>query len=219
MKALTPASTCREEAAAQRAAEGEVCTASSLPACWTSPPASFQDASSPCRGGRRRMLSFARHACARCEVTPRCHERKTKRPERKRRGQSADRRTFHWRHHTDAAAHPAGCARLSALHRGSRLGDRTPPLSFGPRFALWRIVTSARIAVHAGLRTLSAAKLSQTPGRLVVMPAGSMPKAARERSANPRAGAALAPHSGQPSGKRPSVSELAGYYHIGDNCQ
>jgi hypothetical protein len=35
-----------------------------------------------------------------------------------------------------------------------------------------------------------------------------MPETARERSANPRAGAALAPHSGQPSGKRPSVSEL-----------
>ena len=27
-----------------------------------------------------------------------------------------------------------GRARLSALHRGSRLGDRTPPLSLGPRF-------------------------------------------------------------------------------------
>ena len=33
-----------------------------------------------------------------------------------------------------AEAHPAGRARLSALHRGTRLGDRTPPLSFGPRF-------------------------------------------------------------------------------------
>jgi hypothetical protein len=33
-----------------------------------------------------------------------------------------------------AEAHPAGCARLSALHRGSRLGDRTPPHSLGPRF-------------------------------------------------------------------------------------
>ena len=98
-------------------------------------------------------------------------------------------------------AHPAGCARLSALHRGSRLGDRTPPLSFGPRFTLWRIVTSGPIsaplrAVMRALRTLSAAKLSQTPGRPVIMPAGSMPKAARERIANPRAGAALAPYVG-----------------------
>jgi hypothetical protein len=33
-------------------------------------------------------------------------------------------------------------ARLSALHRGSRLGARAPPLSSGPRFTLWRIVTS-----------------------------------------------------------------------------
>jgi hypothetical protein len=95
-------------------------------------------------------------------------------------------------------------ARLSALHRGSRLGDRTPPLSFGPRFTLWRIVTSAHHASsHAGLRTLSTAKLSRTPGRPVVMPVGMMPEAARERIANPRAGAAPAPHSGLPSGKRP----------------
>jgi hypothetical protein len=35
-----------------------------------------------------------------------------------------------------------------------------------------------------------------------------MPETARERIANPPAGTALAPHSGQPSGKRPSVSEL-----------
>ena len=159
------------------------------------------------------MLSFA-HTPLRAVTSRHDVTNKTKGPERKRRGQSADRRTFHWRHHTDAAAHPAGCARLSALHRGSRLGDRTPPLSSGPRFALWRIVTSARTAVHAGLRTLSTAKLSQTPGRPVIMPAGSMPEAARERIANPRAGAALAPHSGQPSGKRPSVSELMRYVTI-----
>jgi hypothetical protein len=33
-----------------------------------------------------------------------------------------------------AEARPAGRARLSALHRGSGLGDRTPPLSLGPCF-------------------------------------------------------------------------------------
>ena len=91
-------------------------------------------------------------------------------------------------------------ARLSALHRGSRLGDRTPPLSSGPRFTLWRIVTSAPTG---GPWTLSTAELSQTPGRPVVMPAGTMPEAARERFAKPPAGAAPAPHSGLPSGKRP----------------
>jgi hypothetical protein len=44
------------------------------------------------------------------------------------------------------------------------------------------------------------------------MPAGSMPEAARERIANPRAGAALAPHSGMPSGKRPTPSEMI--FHV-----
>jgi hypothetical protein len=114
-------------------------------------------------------------------------------PRTKKGKRSAERRIQPWRHHTDAAACSAEHARLSALHRGSRLGDRTPPLSFGPRFTLWRIVTSAH---YAGLRTLSAAKFSQTPGRPVLMPAGSMPEAARERSANPRAGTALAPYVG-----------------------
>ncbi len=114
---------------------------------------------------------------------------------------------------TDAAARPAGRARLSALHRGTCLGDRTPPLSFRPRFTFWWIVTSGpRVlrpcgsctrALHASLWTLSTAKMSRTPGRPVVMPVGSMPEAARERGANPPAGTALAPHSGLPSGKRP----------------
>jgi hypothetical protein len=117
--------------------------------------------------------------------------------------------TVLWPHHTDAAARFAQRARLSALHRGSRLGDRTPPLSSGPRFTLWRIVTLTQgLWALAGLAlceswTLSTAKLSQTPGRPVVMPAGTMPKAAREQFAKPPAGAALAPHSGLPSGKRP----------------
>jgi len=117
----------------------------------------------------------------------------TRTKERKR---SAERRIQPWRHRTGAAAHPAGCARLSALHRGSRLGARAPPLSLGPRFALWRSVTSAHYdpcGSHAGLRTLAAAKLSQTPGRPVLVPAGSMPKAAREQVANPPAGTAPAP--------------------------
>ena len=73
---------------------------------------------------------------------------------------------------------------------------------------------------HAGLRTLAAAKFSQTPGRPVVMPAGSMPEAARERSANPRAGAAPAPHSGMPSGKRPLRERDDSLCNRnGDNCQ
>jgi hypothetical protein len=105
-----------------------------------------------------------------------------------RKGSGAPRgASYQWRHHADAAACSAEHARLSALHRGSRLGDRTPPLSFGPRF---------RTADANELEALSAVTFSQTPGGPVVMPAGSMPKAARERSANPRAGAALAPYVG-----------------------
>ena len=143
------------------------------------------------------------HLCARGDLTPRCHEQ-NERPKEKRRGQSADRRTFHWRHHADAAACSAEHARLSALHRGSRCGSRHHSASgraslFGGSLPRGR----------KGLWTLSTAKLSQTPGRPVLVPAGSMPETARERIANPRAGAAPAPHSGQPSGKRPSVSELA----------
>ena len=128
--------------------------------------------------------------------------------------------TVLWPHHPDAAACSAEHARLSALHRGSRLGARAPPLSFGPRFTLWRIVTSAHSNFYAGLRTLSAAKLSQTPGRPVVMPAGTMPEAAREQFAKPPAGAAPAPHSGLPSGKRP-LRERGNLRcnRNGDNCQ
>src|SRR5271165_5343129 len=64
-------------------------------------------------------------------------------------------------HPTMAASSGCGAcsaehARLSALHRGSRLGDRTPPLSFGPRFLT---------ADASELKALSAAEFSQTPGR------------------------------------------------------
>jgi hypothetical protein len=42
------------------------------------------------------------------------------------------------------------------------------------------------------------------------MPASMMPKADRERTANPRAGTALAPCSGVPREHVPSVSEILG---------
>ena len=45
------------------------------------------------------------------------------------------------------------------------------------------------------------------------------PGAARERGANPRAGTALAPHSGLPSGRRPSSSENWSRNRNGDVCQ
>jgi hypothetical protein len=46
-----------------------------------------------------------------------------------------------------------------------------------------------------------------------------MPKAARERIANPRAGTALAPLSKVPSRRRPSMSEMMNPIMISDKCQ
>ena len=46
-----------------------------------------------------------------------------------------------------------------------------------------------------------------------------MPGTARERFANPRAGAALAPLSGVPSRRRPRMSKVIVCDMIGDDCQ
>ncbi len=71
-----------------------------------------------------------------------------------------------------------GRARLSAPHRGSCLGDLTPPLSSGPRFLVHRMIT--------GLRP-SPAPMQRAPRRPVMTPAGTMPKAARYAIVQPRA--------------------------------
>ena len=85
-------------------------------------------------------------------------------------------------------------ARLPALHCGSRLGDRTPQLSFRPCFL--------RCAADRRYRS-SAAGVQRAPRGPVLMPVGTMPKAARERTANPPAGTASRSTFGSASRKRP----------------
>jgi hypothetical protein len=83
-----------------------------------------------------------------------------------------------------------------------RLSFRRPNATTQLRAALHSLADRYR-GPYGGPWTLSTAKLSQTPGRPVIVPAGTMPEAAREQFAKPPAGAAPAPHSGLPSGKRP----------------
>ena len=84
-----------------------------------------------------------------------------------------------------AEARPSERARLSALHRGSRLGDRTPPLSLGPRF-LEKADANGLLALSAA----SAASSSRTGRNAGRAGSRSRPGAGLR---NPPAGAALAP--------------------------
>jgi hypothetical protein len=129
---------------------------------------------SPLSRGRKQARSRipARAVTSRHDVTKRKDQRNAK-------GQSADRRVF-----LPAASY--GC-------RSASSGMRSP-LGAPPRHSFRRpnATTQLRAALHSladrylgpcGPWTLSTAKLSQTPGRPVLMPAGSMPEAARERTA------------------------------------
>ena len=103
----------------------------------------------------------------------------------------AERRQAHptnVRAYRSAEAHPTGRARLSALHRGSRLGDRTPPLSLGPRF-----LKSPDANGLLALSDASAASSSQTGHSAGRAGSRSRPGAGLQV---PPAGAALAPQSG-----------------------
>jgi hypothetical protein len=68
-------------------------------------------------------------------------------------------------------ARPAGRARLSAFHRGSCLGDPTPPLSSG--YALPGTQAST------GVARLAPVPVQRAPRRPVIVPAGRIPEAAR----------------------------------------
>ncbi len=81
-----------------------------------------------------------------------------------------------------------GMRRLSAFHRGSRLGEPTPLLSFGDALPGTRHVP---------------VPVQRAPRRLVLMPAGRSADAAPARTANPRGSTALAPLSKVPSRRRP----------------
>ena len=67
-----------------------------------------------------------------------------------------------------------GGAHLSAFHRGSCLGDRTPPLSFSPRYLGWGPVSGRYPQTDPS-------QYSEAPRRPVVVPVGRVPEAARER--------------------------------------
>jgi hypothetical protein len=82
-----------------------------------------------------------------------------------------------------AAARPAGRARLSALHRGSRQ-------AVTPDSAPGRVSWNRRVQTGGP----SPAPVQRAPRGPVVMPDERGPKAARERFARPRAGTAPAPH-------------------------
>jgi len=85
-------------------------------------------------------------------------------------------------------------AHLSAFHRGSCLGDLTPPLSFSTRFL--------------GRGRLRLSQSSEAPRRPVMMPAGRVAEAARERGYEPRP---RVPHSLRHSavtGDVPYASEI-----------
>jgi len=82
-----------------------------------------------------------------------------------------------------AAARPAGRARLSALHHGSRQ-------AVTPDSAPGRVSWNRRVRTGGP----SPAPVQRAPRRPVIVPDERGPKAARERFARPRAGTAPAPH-------------------------
>ena len=166
------------------------------------------------------LLRFARNdepfsRRVRARVMP-CHERKTSLKDEGRR--SAGRR-MSWSRATrvrcchlialsGAAARPAGRARLSALHRGIRQA-LTPDSTPGRASWNYRVQTGGP----------SPAPVQRAPRRPVVMPVGSMPGAARERFARPRAGTALAVAKRMASGMHPSRASSLLCNHIGDISQ
>ena len=118
------------------------------------------------------------------------------------------------------AAHPAGCARLSAFHRGSHQGAFAPFAQLQARLpGTWqeRIVHKPaptgerrRCASKRALPAPACPSPGNAPPAPAVVPASVMPEAARVRGANPRAGTALAPSSGLPPKAVPYVSDIVG---------
>src|SRR3984957_8279596 len=96
-----------------------------------------------------------------------------------------------------AAARPAGRARLSALHRGSRQ-------VFNPDSAPGRVSWSRRVQTGGP----SPAPVQRAPRGPVIVPDERGPKAARERFARPRAGTAPTPYFGSHPECVPSMGGL-----------
>ena len=98
-------------------------------------------------------------------------------------------------------AHPAGCARLSAFHRGSRQGAFAPFAQLQARLPGTR---SQDALAGRALPVPPCPSPENAPPAPAVVPASMMPEAARVRGANPPAGTALAPPSRIASRTRPT---------------
>ena len=98
-------------------------------------------------------------------------------------------------------AHPAGCARLSAFHRGSRQGAFAPFAQLQARLPGTR---SQDVLAGRALPVPPCPSPENAPPAPAVVPASMMPEAARVRGANPPAGTALAPPSRIASRTRPT---------------
>ena len=116
-------------------------------------------------------------------------------------------------------------------------GGTRSPVGVPPRLLLRRPNATAQLRLRAswdaaatGVTRLAPVPVQRAPRRPVIVPAGRIPEAARERSANPSAGTAPAPSSGLPPEGVPSerdscnVSEMvtsvnggAYRHYYGDN--
>jgi hypothetical protein len=98
---------------------------------------------------------------------------------------------------TGPAAPPSGGAHLSAFHRGSGLGDRTPPPSFSSALPGMRPPSGFPLSLPVSVQRCFS-RTGRNAGR------ADFPNC-RERVASPRAGTALAPGL-RPAGRSPSES-------------
>ncbi len=106
----------------------------------------------------------------------------------------------------------SGRARLPALRMRHPPGRTHPPLAQlqFPRFLRPDLT---------GVTRFDLSQVYRAPRRPVVMPVERWPRAARERFARPRAGAAPCSANRIASGMRPSMSKVSVRNIIGDECQ
>jgi hypothetical protein len=105
-------------------------------------------------------------------------------------------------------------------------GGTRSPVGVPPRLLLRRPNATAQLRLRAswdaastGVTRLAPVPVQRAPRRPVIVPAGRIPGAARERSANPPAGTAPAPSSGLPPEGVPSERDSASVTETGTFCQ
>jgi hypothetical protein len=108
-------------------------------------------------------------------------------------------------HPLAASADAARPPRHPPPHAGGGKGGGRSPVGVPPRLLLRRTNATAQLrlraswdAALAGVTRLQPVPVQRAPRRPVIVPAGRIPEAARERIANPPAGTAPAPSSGLP---------------------